>query len=242
MIQSICAAVAVTLSPTPAIPADRWEEASRYDTLIPLFPLMQSAATIEREEIVLPPATAVTISNWHSFTRGTSAGFDLLTLGDSAESNPPGVHLVRELRRLSGLTWEKAAELADVSPRTLHNWVAGQAIAEKNLRRLAEIVAVLRYMDRGYGEANRGILMTTSAGGSTLFALLAAGEYDLVKEKAGPGDGRPESPPPLSIDGMRLWGPDHFGAALSSSEGEQEDEILPLTTLGKRSAKARRKG
>ena len=241
MIQSICAAVAVTLSPTTAIPADQWDEASRYDTLIPLFPLMQSAATIEREEIVLPPATAMTISNWRSFTRGTSAGFDLLTLGDPAESDPSGVHLVRELRRLSGLTWEKAAELADVSPRTLHNWVAGQAIAEKNLRRLAEIVAVLRHIDRGYGKANRDILMKTSAGGSTLFALLAAGEYDLVKEKAGPGDGRPESAPPLPIEATRLWGPDHFGAALSSPGGDQ-DEILPLTTPGKRAAKARRKG
>ena len=69
----------------------------------------------------------------------------------------------------------------------------------------------------------------------------AADLFRHLKEKAGPGDGRPESAPPLPIEATRLWGSDHFGAALSSPGGDQ-DEILPLTTPGKRAAKARRKG
>jgi len=242
MMTEICAAAAVALSPLPTVSAaDRWDEASRYDTLIPFIQLFPYPATAEQGEVILSPEAARRFANRSSFFRGTSAGFDLLLLDDADEGTRSGADLVSELRRLSGLTWEKVAELVDVRAKTVYNWVAGHTVAEKNLHRLAEIVAVLRFIDRGYGEANRDLLMKTSVGGRTLFSLLAASEFDLVKESAGVGHGRPEPTSPLSSEALRFTGPDHFGTALSHSESDESSDILPLSTPGKRATKARRK-
>ncbi|TVR84679.1 MAG: hypothetical protein EA405_01215 [Rhodospirillales bacterium] len=115
-------------------------------------------------------------------------------------------------------------------------------IAEKNRRRLGELLAVLRHIDRGYAQANRNLMLNTSVAGRTLFLLLRDGEFDLVKEQAGRGPGRTGSPAALPLATVNTWGPEHFGMALLASLHDQDDEVVPVTSTGKRPANARRKG
>ena len=219
MIQSICVSTAIAL------------------TQLPLCPLPN-----DRLELFISPATARALTNQKESYQGTSAAHQLLSAGDAEEDiRPAAAELVRELRKLSGLTWEKISELLSVSPKTVHNWAAGHVIAEKNLARLAELIAVLRFIDRGYGEANRDLLMSSSRDGDSLFSLLAAGEWEIVKSAAGAGNGRPEPTARLGHEELQLTASEHFGDALSLSTEDQNSEILPLSMPGKRAAKARRK-
>lgn len=179
---------------------------------------------------------------WGGFERGSSGGFDLSTLIEVTDDSWSGVHLVRELRQLSGLTWQQAADLVGVKPRTLHNWAAGQTIAEKNLRRLGEILAVLRHIDQGYAEANRDLLLNASVDGDTIFALMVKGEFDRVMSHVGSGIGRTKSRAALPQAILEKWGAEHFGTALPVAVEDLDGEIIPSGPTGKRQAKARRKG
>lgn len=221
---------------------DHWEEASQYDTFISFFLMMPSAAAFSRECDSFAPAISAERSIWSAFESGSSSGFDLSFFMNQPEDDWSGAQLVRELRQLSGLTWQQAADLVGVKPRTLHNWATGHVIAEKNRRRLGDLLAVLRHIDQGYGEANRDLLLHTSIEGRTVFALLECGEFELVKVQVGRGVGRAKPAvalPQSTVDG---WGPQHFGIALSASLHDPGDEIVPVTSTGKRPAKARRKG
>lgn len=244
-------------SPTGTTVAQRaqefWERESRYDVYLQYFQSFWSAASLslsEPEEPIFLAASgfAGTVVG-RGFEQPSSSPPDLAgfpEVGQSEDGLPEGrrsgMRLVRELRQLSGLTWKQAAELVGVQPRTLHNWAAGGTVSEKNRRRLGEILAVLRYIDRGYGEANRDLLLNVSIEGSTLFSLLKTGEADRVKSRAGRGEGRPPPPPPLPPETVHAWGPEHFGRALAKAIDGSDEEIAVPRSTGKRPAKARTKG
>lgn len=242
MISSVRATILRPVAPAPTSIVDPWEQASQYDTVSSLFPFLSSASQFDPEPLTFLTAVFPGKGFTNPFERGSSSGFDLSSPIDIPEGDWSSVQLVRELRQLSGLTWQQAASLVGVQPRTLHNWAAGEKIAEKNLRRLGEILAVLRYIDRGYGEANRDLLLNTSDDGCTLFALLEAGEFERVKDKAGRGVGRLGSPATLPPAIINSWAPEHFGAVLSASLVDPDGEVVPVSSTGKRPAKARRKG
>ena len=242
MMQTVCTAVAIKVAPAPAMPVDQWEQASQYDTLISLFPIMTPTSAFSRQHVRYVPVASAGNSIWNAFERGSSGGFDLSSLMNPPEGDWSSMQLVRELRQLSGLIWQQAAELVGVSAKTLHNWAAGHVIAEKNLRRLGELLAVLRYIDRGYGEANRDLLLNTSVEGRTLFTLIAAGNFELVKKQVGRGSGRAAPTAALPQATVSKWGAEHFGAALSASLDDSDQETILITSTDKRPAKARRKG
>lgn len=242
MMQVVCADIAPIMNPTGALKVDQWEQASKYDTLVPLFTVLRSMVEFSQEQTGRAPTVSIEEGVWKEFERGSSCGFDLLFLIDPPENDWSGIQLVRELRQLSGLTWQQAADLVGVSAKTLHNWAAGHMIAEKNLRRLGEVLAVLRFIDRGFGEANRELLLNASAKGRTLFSLLKEGDFESVKERAGGGPGRAGSAVPLAQEIVNRWGPEHFGASVSASLGDLDEDVILDAPSGKRPAKARRKG
>jgi hypothetical protein len=241
MMHSVVAAVALTIAPVPALTVEPWGQASQYDTLSSLLPFVRAPSPFAREPLTFVTADSPGKAIANPFEPGSSSGFDLSRLIDISEGDWSSVQLVRELRQLSGLTWQQAANLVGVQPRSLHNWAAGHVIAEKNLRRLGELLAVLRHIDRGYAEANRDLLLNTSVEGRTLFALLEAGEFERVKEQAGRGVGRagPTAAHPQAAP--NIWGPEHFGMALSASLDDPDEEIVPIPSTGKRPANARRR-
>lgn len=222
--------------------AHSWAEASRYDTWLQFMPFMGHNDPTEHGLLLLTKGAVQLLSSLAGRCRGSSSGFDLLLVNQAADEARSASELVRDLRIISGLTWEQIANLLGVSAKTVHNWMAGEMIAEKNLRRLGEIVAVLRYIDRGYGEANRETLLGVSFSGRTLFSLLADGEFETVKAKAGMGPSRPTPLPSLPREALRLTAPERFGQALSSYSVDDPEDALPLVAAGKRKAKARRKG
>jgi transcriptional regulator with XRE-family HTH domain len=242
MMPTVCTAVALSMTPSTTVHPDQWDQATQYDTVISLFPAMPptsaSGAGLVDFTRFLPAEAKI----WGGFERGSSGGFDLSTLIEFADDGWSGVHLVRELRQLSGLTWQQAADLVGVKPRTLHNWAAGQTIAEKNMRRLGEILAVLRHIDQGYAEANRDLLLNSSINGDTIFTLMEKGEFDQVISHVGHGIGRTKSKAALPQAIVEKWGAENFGTALSEAAEGLGGEIVPNGPTGKRPAKARRKG
>jgi hypothetical protein len=243
MISNLCAATAVALAPIPMETApNHWDAASRYDTVLPLLQLLPYQAPFETGGVFISASIARQLGQLSGVCRGTSAGFDLLVFDGRREDAASAAELIRDLKAISGLTWEKTAELLEVSARTVHNWSAGMPIAEKKHHRLAELVAVVRFIDRGYAETNRELLLGTSVNGRTLFALLVAADFEAVRSNVGAGSGRAKPAQALPAEALRFSSPDHFGATLAVAKRDDASEILPLTVPGKRPANARRKG
>lgn len=242
MVASVCAAVALTIAPAAGVVADHWQQASKYDTFISLFPAMAPTSAFVGDSIKIAPSASAGRVVWNAFERGSSGGFDLVSLLHIPDDAWSGIQVVRELRQLSGLTWQKAAELVGVSAKTLHNWAAGEKIAEKNFRKLGDILAILRFVDRGYGEANRDLLLSASLEGVTLFSLIRSGDFDRVKAEAGRGAGRIHPTSSTRLAEANRLASDHFGSALSASLADDGEDVVPAASIGKRLAKARRKG
>jgi hypothetical protein len=96
-----------------------------------------------------------------------------------------------EVRRLTNFTWDELAGLLEVDRRTLHNWSQGGPVRSANQTRLAELLTVLRYIDRGSSEANRLALAMPDFLGTTPLALLMQGRFQEAQIVLGRGQGRP---------------------------------------------------
>ena len=108
---------------------------------------------------------------------------------EATVSRSAGSQNVFELRRLTGLTWERLGELLNVDRRTIHNWAGGSRIRQANLDHVAAVLRILRYVDRGSAEANKDAL-DTPVRGVTAFDALRRGMYDDVRAVVGHGQGR----------------------------------------------------
>jgi len=149
--------------------------------------------------------------------------------------------LVSELRRLAGLTWTQIAEMFGVSARAPYHWASGKNVSAENHQKLAEITAVIRYIDRGLGEENRNLLLGVAPGGLTYLNLLRDSKYEQIKKLAGKGDGRMSLPKGLSNDASFYNTPDHWGRSMEAFVSVDEAEILPESEPKLRRLKARRK-
>jgi DNA-binding transcriptional regulator YiaG len=112
-------------------------------------------------------------------------------------AEPPG-GAIRELRRLSGLTWDQLAHVFSVSRRSLHFWASGKAMASRNEQHLQRVLAVVRQIDRGTASATRTVLVGARDDGTIPFDLLVAGDHERVVALVGPGEARRSSRPTIS--------------------------------------------
>jgi transcriptional regulator with XRE-family HTH domain len=99
---------------------------------------------------------------------------------DPIEADTSAKVLTR-LRMLSGLTWEKVAELFSVSSRTIFNWVNGERLTAAHEEKLRAIEDVVRYIDQGEAAKNRALLQTCMSNGKLPLDLLKQGHYNEVK-------------------------------------------------------------
>lgn len=125
---------------------------------------------------------------------GTGAGQGLLAVRKitdsgitvpSASSPELTQKALRELRRLSGLTWDQLARLFNVSRRSLHFWASGQPLSRSNEEQLNRLLGAMRYVNRGSASLNRNLLFRPDAHGSPPFDLLVAGKYEEFKRIVG---------------------------------------------------------
>lgn len=92
-----------------------------------------------------------------------------------------------EVRRLTGFTWEEISDLLGVDRRTLHNWSQGGFVRGANQERLADLLDVLRHVDRGSVEANRLALSQPNQWGATGLSLLSQGRFQEAQVAIGKG-------------------------------------------------------
>lgn len=248
MMQTARAAIPLNVIPPPANRGNPWVQAAAEDASLTIFPF----GGIYFDHSIGRPGDRRYIINFGKFEKclgeifahGSSANFDILadvhTHGDPI---PQQIEQVRELRQLSGLTWHYLAELIGVSAKTLHNWAAGKPIDAKNQRRVAKVIAVLRFIDRGNGEANRALLLNESVEGISVFDLVKAREFDRVRQAIARGQGRTAAAPPLPPSTVAAWGPEDLGERLSKWQGEPAIDFEPIARPTRtRPANARRKG
>ncbi|MCB0363423.1 MAG: helix-turn-helix transcriptional regulator, partial [Bdellovibrionales bacterium] len=94
----------------------------------------------------------------------TQAENEKYTGAGLTESHESSQSLIRNLRKISGLTWEQLAKLFNTSRRTLHYWDNGNAMAADNHEKLVRILAAVGTLDTGNATENRRLLLTNTEG------------------------------------------------------------------------------
>ncbi|MGB5596415.1 MAG: XRE family transcriptional regulator [Crocosphaera sp.] len=162
----------------------------------------------------------------------TSSGVNLPSTS-STEVTQKAIH---EIRKVTGLTWEKLAKLFNVSRRTLHFWASGKRLNSFNEEQLNLLLDTIRYIDRGSASLNRNLLLMPLRDGTVPFNLLIAGQYKKVKNFLGSGNA-PTKPKlnPLSEDAIKSRtpiSPENLIDAL-------QDPIEPIRREARRSRPAK---
>lgn len=159
---------------------------------------------------------------------------------ETSEAIPSELH---EVRRLTGASWEQIARLMGVQRRSIHHWMSGKEINRKNRERLGNLLATLRFIDRGNTEANRRLLHGKSAGGTTLFELLSREAFARVREMAGKDQGTPTRGW-RKIDDQKAaaYAPETLGAMIKRASGFDgaEEDVAPSSESRLRRLKLRR--
>ncbi len=123
-----------------------------------------------------------------------------------------------EIRRLTGFSWDEIGSMVGVDRRTLHNWSQGGLVRETNRRRLAELLRVLRFMDRGTAEANRIALANPGTTGVTGLSLLRQSRFAEARIALGKGGMRAVLP---AGEADRLYTLRHGAVGLGYFSDEQ---------------------
>ena len=141
--------------------------------------LLASATSASSEVAALLESRVLTLEQTHSGIR------PLCIVSDAAERTSSFGSALLELRRLSGSTWEQLAELFGVSRRSLHFWASGKPQNSSNERRVQQLLATLRQIDRGSARENRAALFAVQPDGVIPFNLLREERYDDVIARLG---------------------------------------------------------
>ena len=91
---------------------------------------------------------------------------------------------LKQIREASGLTIEAMAPLIGVSRRTLHGWLAGGQIGQRNEERLRALAEALEVIAATAPSPARERLMERVPGSPRIFDLLAEGHYDVAVARA----------------------------------------------------------
>lgn len=128
---------------------------------------------------------------------------------------------VYELRRLTGFTWQRLADLLNVDRRTLNNWVKGAEIRERNRQHIAETLSVLRFVDRGSAEENAAALTERTLDRSP-FDVIKEGRYLNARLYMGHGAARRE----LAVSGSDWRGEFRPMAIHAAADGSETRALL----------------
>ena len=130
-----------------------------------------------------------------------------------------------ELRRLTGFTWERLADLLNVERRTLNNWIKGSEIRESNRKHIAETLSVMRFSDRGSAEENAATLNEHTMELSP-FAAIKARRYLNARLYMGHGIAR-QGLSPSASDWIGEYAPlaMHEAADSAGASGPLPDEV-----------------
>lgn len=236
----LCAPFSMSVDDGCVSRADSWHAATRYD----LFLNMAAAGVCSYGKVAcvrISPAGLQSLVNFQPFEATNSSGLSVVVDAPNLSARSPQ-SLVREIKRLSGLTWENIAEVVGVSPRSVHLWLSGGQMAETKRQRAGLLLSFLTFIDRGHGEANRALILDTSDAGTTVLVMLTAGEHERAKMIVGPGRPRPSPFASTARNSLRRTAPDHFGLTLDAYGTAEIVDIEPSTVSGKRRVAARRKG
>ena len=150
---------------------------------------------------------------------------------------PSSPAAIGELRRLSGLTWDRLAGLFGVDRRSLHFWASGKPMNAGNEERLHRLLGVLRRIDRGSAAANRAALLDADADDELPLDLLARGEYDEAVARLGAGKGRRvvHASPSVAERARRApRPPEELVEALHDRVHPPSGRLVSATTVGRR--------
>jgi hypothetical protein len=90
----------------------------------------------------------------------------------------PAARALTKIKQASDLTTEALAPLVGVSRRTLHLWLAGGPISQRNEERLRELEEAISTIATATGSSCRERLMERIPGVPRVYDLLAEGRYD----------------------------------------------------------------
>ena len=136
--------------------------------------------------LVLPTSTAPWINSIESgMDRLRAEKRAVFVRVESASEN------LFELRRLTGFSWIRLANLLNVDRRTLNNWVRGGRIRERNCRHIARTLEVMRFADRGSSERNSVALYERHTQYQiSPFEAIRAGNYERARQLLSHGPSR----------------------------------------------------
>lgn len=99
--------------------------------------------------------------------------------GGGVASAPSTGEAVREIHRLSGLSWERIAGLFGVTVRSIHNWARDRGMSKASQVLVYRILAAVRRLDRGSQRENRRLLLEVGPqGGESRFEMLKDRRFD----------------------------------------------------------------
>ncbi|MRG94640.1 hypothetical protein [Polyangium spumosum] len=144
--------------------------------------------------------------------------------------------LVMELRRRTGLTWEKLGDLFGVDRRSVHFWASGRAMNATNREKLGRILALVRRLPAD-SQATRAWLLSPDNNARLPFDLLRDGQYDeFVLSGASPI--KPFERPKVSPEVLRARAPrppEELVGALHDSVHRESSKLRAAIPLKKRS-------
>jgi hypothetical protein len=95
-----------------------------------------------------------------------------------------------DLKRLTGYSWTRIAELMSCSRVSINNWKSGVAPGDRSIRDISRMHDALSYIDRGSQIDTRAAL---EANDGEVFVLLKSLDFDRAKKGAGQGVGGADS-------------------------------------------------
>ena len=95
----------------------------------------------------------------------------------SIQSQEINSHSLFEFRRISGLTWDKIAEIFGVTRRAVHFWANGKPMEDYRAEKLYYLIMAVRILDTGYPVQNRRLLLAQGESSVSLFDLFKKGDF-----------------------------------------------------------------
>ncbi|WP_437723618.1 hypothetical protein [Sorangium sp. So ce861] len=143
--------------------------------------------------------------------------------------------LVMELRRRTGLTWEKLGELFGVDRRSVHFWASGRPMNAGNRAKLGRILALVRRLPED-SHAVRAWLLSPDANARLPFDLLRDGRYDDLALPVTPAT-KPFERPKVAHEVLRARAPrppEDLVGALHDSVHRESSKLRAAIPLKKR--------
>ena len=100
----------------------------------------------------------------------------------SVEASAPGI--LRILKASTGLSWNKIAELFNVSRRAVYDWLEGNTVSDQNYAKLLSVSEAIDILELSSAFQVRTFLLFHNEAGVTPFSLLKEGRYDEFQHSA----------------------------------------------------------